>query len=312
MFATCAILISEKNKRAELLLIGCLLLQIADNYPLYKTINDYYKNDIRLYYNYESLTSCSDFWKKIAINDGIKNIILANTTSPYDDENVSRINNVYDSFVGPDDGVFKMYQYLLGDFSIKNNKTFNYYRFSRHPYERSRQYVLNKIMEATEEDLFVFYEYNKFQGIAAGLNMYGVDGLYIGYVGDLGDDYRLSDEYLQQAYILEDSSELELEEAYYRLTSNETLKCFTLEMPAGVYVVSVYGENLEDLTYGLSTASKEYADIIYSEGNSNEMYYLVMVQEDTYRAYNVFSNEGTSSVGLYAIVVDYLGSEEVL
>lgn len=310
MFATCAILISEKNKRAELLLIGCLLLQIADNYPLYKTINDYYKNDIRLYYNYESLTSCSDFWKKIAINDGIKNIILANTTSPYDDENVSRINNVYDSFVGPDDGVFKMYQYLLGDFSIKNNKTFNYYRFSRHPYERSRQYVLNKIMEATEEDLFVFYEYNKFQGIAAGLNMYGVDGLYIGYVGDLGDEYRLSDEYLQQVYLFGNSVELEHDGTYYNLESGEMLKCFTLEMPAGIYEIAIYGYGLEGLAYSLSVASNEYADIIYSEGDSSEVHYFVIVKDDTYRAYNILANEGDSSIDLLAITVDYCGMEE--
>lgn len=313
LFFGCLFIVRLENKKVAMCMFFiCLCLQFVDNFPMYRDINSYFNDIITPRYNYEALTSCPDFWERIAGNDEIKNIILANTTTPYDDEKVSRIGDVYDSFVGPDDGLFKMYQYLLGDFSIKNNKTFNYYRFSRHPYERSRQYVLNKLKNPTEEDLFVFYEYNKFQGVAAGLNMYGVDGLYVGYVGDLGADYRLSDEYLQQAYLFEGSSELEFDGAYYSLDANEQLKCFTLEMPEGVYMISIYGENLEDLTYGLSTASNECADIIYSEGNSNEMYYLVTIQDDTYRAYNFFDNEGISSVGLYAITVEYLGSEEVL
>lgn len=313
MFLVCCF-INKISKKilAEVVLSLCLIVQMVDNFPMYKTIRSYYTNEIETFYNYESLTGSSEFWDEIAANKNIKNIILANTTSPYDDENVMRINNVYDSFVGPDDGVFKMYQYLLGDFSIKNGKTFNYFRFSRHPYERSRQYVLNKLKNPTDEDLFVFYDYNKFQGIVAGLNMYCVDGLYIGYVDELEEKYKLRAEECAKTYIFGTSLELESDDNYYSLNSGDELKCFTLEMPVGVYVVNIYADESEQLDYALSIASNEYAQILYYECNDDVAQYIVLIESDTYRAYNYFRNSGEKTVDLYAIEIKYIGQVEDL
>lgn len=304
-----AVIKNSKRNRFIIIMLCCFTLQVVDCMPLYKAINGYFSSDIKNCYSYEALTGASDFWEYIGDNKQIKNIILANTTSPYDDEMIYRINNVYDSYVGADIQEFKMMQYLLGDYSIKNGMTFNYFRFSRHPYDRSRLYVEERLKNPTEEDLFVFYDYNKFQGVAAGLNMYSVDGMYIGYSDELDERYRALPEELETIYFYGDSEIAYGEEVYY-LSPYEQLKYRTMEMPSGVYMVVIYADCMEALEYSLSVGSDQYADVLYSEKADDVAYYYILVDDETSRAYNILVNNSDKPAGLYAMEVTYLGREE--
>lgn len=313
LFVVCLSIIKTSKKSVfAVSTLCCLLIQFFDCMPLYKAINGYFSSDIKKCYSYEALSDSTDFWESVSDNKEIKNVILANTTSPYDDEMIYRVSNVFDSFVGVDIQEFKMMQYQLGDYSLKSDKTFNYFRFSRHPYDRSRQYVMDRLSNLSEEDIFVFYDYNKFRGAAAGLNMYSVDGMYIGYAGELDARYKISSEDLGMIYYFGES-EIASGEEVISLEPYAELKYRTMELPGGVYRVSIVADCPEQLEYSLSIGSDMYASILYSESADGIVYYYVLVEDETCRAYNVLINRGDKIVNLYAMQVNYIGKiEDVL
>ena len=80
-----------------------------------------------------------------------------------------------------------------------------------------------------------------------------------------------------------------------------------LELSKGKYRVSVYATNVQQLDYSLSTASGEYAEIINTEIEEDLANYYVEINNETYRAYNYLKNSGKEPIGLFAIVVSYVG-----
>lgn len=298
----------EKKWLSYFVLIGCFIVQIFDGYNMYKTIHSYFNSCINAYYKYENMTASNDFWDEIADDTKIKNILLANTTIPYDDESHSYIFNVYDSYIGPSTQSFKLYQYFLGDFAIKNNKTFNYFRFSRHPYDRSREYVLERLDEPNDSDLYVFSEYNKFRGFAAGLHMYYVDGIYIGSTSLLNEKYVIDRENGYR-YWFSESDEIECaDKEYYLLEGQNEIKFFSMELPKGLYLVAAYSSDPAQIEYDMFVDSGCIADVYYMEEQDEIAYYFISVNEDTCRAYSCMRNVGNDDVEIYGITINYVGT----
>lgn len=314
MFAVGCVIIDIKKEKISYFVLGaCLCIQLIDGIKMYNTIYAYFHNPIAIYYEYDILSRSQDFWEEVADNKQIENIILATTFTPYDDETHYYLDNVYDSEIGPMPEELMGCQYMLGDFAVKNEKTFNYFRFSRHPYERSREYVIERLKNPKENDLFIFTDYNKFQGLASGLNMYAVDGLFVGYIGELNEEYKINDEDAARVYFLDTTSDLDtLGNDYYSIVPGEKLLCYSMELPHGIYRFSIKNSDSMSLEFSLSGDVDDNASLLWFDNSEDIATYYVYIEQDAYASCLVLSNIGTEVVDVELVAVEYIGSEDLL
>lgn len=265
------------NRIASLILILTLVIQMIDCYPLYNKIHSYFYGDISRIYTAEYQLRDNDFWKSVSNNKEIKHIIMGVTTYPYNDETWSSINGQF--YVGINPQYFQNIRFILGDFAISNNMTFNYFLFARNKYEDARQYVFEKIYSRAPKDsqeyLYVFWEENKMQAFATGYNVYYADGLYIAYNGLLNASNLIS---VNDAYY-KISFEKGNEVTYLAPNSGMMFACY--ELAAGEYfitlssddeIVPVVGSALGDFQY-------EIEKVNYKANNEYENIYKLNVKE---------------------------------
>lgn len=187
---TSIILISKIEKKyiVSIIVFLAVIIQFIDCHKLYVNIREFFYNDIEVKYTYSKFFPGS-LWDSIDGNKDIKYMILANTTYPYDDEEVPMYNGVI--YGGTNPGYYNSYQYGLADYANKRNLYFNFFKFSRNNYVASHNFVMNLLNsnENLNEYLFVFSYYNRMTAAVTGLNIYQQDDTFFAYSGELDERY---------------------------------------------------------------------------------------------------------------------------
>lgn len=152
------------------------------------------------------------------------------------------------------------------------------------------------------------------QGIAAGLNMYRIDGLYIGSVSKLQDKYEIRNEEKIKRYSFDFNTDMKTnQKESYILPSSEGVNCFMMELPRGVYRFSIDASKVDDLNFSLAGDAVGNASLVWSNIDSEyRVSYYIFIEEDLYTTCAVIFNEGEGSVELKTMEIEYIGSEELL
>ena len=296
------ILITKLKKRIRLVLISLIiLLQLVDNYPLYDAVHRFFYSDIAPVYSSEYILQTKDFWDRVGDNEQIEHVVIGITASPYNDETWTSINDTF--YIGVYPQTLQLTQLIMGDFAVDHQMTLNYFLFARSRYDIGRQYIFDIIEEGKSLDkyLFIFFEENKMQALMAGLNVYYVDGYYIGYSGDLGDEYLLANEDICYATNFADASSGD----QFVLEANTAVFYSCVELAKGNYMLCVSGSDSDALMPIVSSAYKGCVyDCQYIGSDEDGAYYQLYIRESDSSVCFSLKNISNENVGLnYAIII---------
>lgn len=287
MLLTFIYLFDFKNiKVLNVILTICLIVQLIDNMPLYLNVNSFFYKTVEPIHKYNELIPEEDFWNDV-INKNINEIMLMNTTERYSEEFPIKAYNNY--LKGEDIGRYQYLQYLLGDFSMRNNYNFNYFRFSRKFYEDSRKIVMDCIDNNSykADTLYVFGEYNKLRIPATGLNVYYVDGVYFAYMGELLDKYKIS--YQDIKITCKDTEP-------FNIDAGNVCNIGCFELAKGKYYLRFVIDNND------ANRQDAITDIVFLDGQekANYDYQLVDINGNEY-LYEIEFFEGYSGIGPFIV-----------
>lgn len=295
IFAT-AKAFDDKKRLGAIVMVACLLVQLMDNFMLYNVVGSYFHKDIKLVMKADSFLG-EAIWNDIKDCD-FKHIVLANTTTPYDDEVIDRVFNEF--AVGPDKGEFIFLQYVGAQLALENDATFNYFRFSRHFYADSRaEFFRIWEEEDLDEYLFIFNEYNKFWATKMGLNVYGVNGIYIACTKELLDEYKMTNDQIK--YECDFSK---YEEGGHTLLAGEYTMLGIMELPAGQYYCKVQASDpvATDVVLLGDGVDIQY-DVELVEVVGDQVVYKFNVMQDYYAVGFLVGNSGNESVKAYDVTM---------
>lgn len=155
MFCSAIVLLKAWDKRMVAITVAlCIMIQVWDIHDVIQEKNAKYGHMA----GYETTMRTEKFWKAVAENEDIRNIIFLSTPD---------IETLYE----------------VTDWAIDHGKTINDFCFARSLEGLVKSNVSERLKKPSENDLFIMK--NRLDSEGAQLNYYMIDGYIIGYIGEI-------------------------------------------------------------------------------------------------------------------------------